>query len=75
MKKIIKRIILLFISIVVIIFGFYLHEAFKFAKGIRNDFIRTDSFMKKNGIRPDSMGKVNYEDYIRIKDSLENIKK
>lgn len=65
------------IAIVVIILSiaiYYLIEASKFANGVKDDIIKRDSFLNENGIRLDSMGTVKYEDYQKIKDSLDHKK-
>lgn len=54
--------------------SFYIFKASKFSKGLKSDITRRDSFLKAKGIRIDSMGNVKYEEYRKIKDSLNNIK-
>lgn len=68
-----RRFFIYFIIVIVAsIFSYFLYEASNFAKGIKNDVIRRDSILNEKGIRLDSMGSVKYEDYKKVKDSLDD---
>jgi len=49
----------------------YIYQAIDYANGIKADTQARDSILDIKGIRLDSMGSVNYENYQKIKDSLD----
>lgn len=74
MRKKARIIVIILIVAILCLVGYWFFEASKFAYGIKEDSIKRDSILKEKGVRLDSMGNVKYEDYQKIKDSLENNK-
>ena len=70
-----KAIITLLILTSLAFFSYYLNEAYRFANGVKNDYIKKDSALKAKGTRLDSMGNVNIEDYRKIRVCLETKRK
>lgn len=66
-----RFILYLAIIFIVAILSYYLYEAGEFAQGVRTDTVKRDSLLNAKGIRLDSMGTVNFDDYKKIKDSLQ----
>ena len=70
MKKKYIYLIIAITFLMILFISYWLFEASKFAKGVKEDVIKRDSFFKEKGIRLDSMGTVKYEDYQKTEDSL-----
>ena len=50
--------------------SYLFNEAYQFAKGIQTDTKRRNKFLEEKHIRIDSLGFVQYDEYLIVKDRL-----
>lgn len=68
-----KRFLIIAISVIILcVISYYLYEAYQYSKGIQEDIKRRDEFLDKKGVRLDSMGIINYEEFMQFEDSLDS---
>jgi hypothetical protein len=69
----VKKYSLLSLTILLIVFiSYFIYGFEKFASGVNENTKRRNDFFKKKGTRLDSMGIVEYEDYIKLNDTIKN---
>ena len=65
-----SRIIVISIVILLTFITIWFLNFYEFAEGIKNDTLNRNKYLKQKGLKLDSLGTVNYEDYEAIRDSF-----